>query len=83
MRKKSRISGACMADLRAARRRGAPDAAHGRQSGLQPRRARGVRGLSFSLSGGEALLVTGRNGAGKSSLLRMIAGLVRLVGRAA
>lgn len=35
-------------------------------------------GLSFSLSAGEALLVTGRNGAGKSSLLRMIAGLVRL-----
>ncbi len=35
-------------------------------------------GLSFSLQGGEALLVTGRNGAGKSSLLRIIAGLVRL-----
>jgi heme exporter protein A len=35
------------------------------------------RGLSFSLPGGEALLVTGRNGAGKSSLLRVIAGLVR------
>ncbi|MFN3658384.1 MAG: heme ABC exporter ATP-binding protein CcmA [Pseudolabrys sp.] len=35
-------------------------------------------GLSFDLSGGEALVVTGRNGAGKSSLLRMIAGLVRL-----
>jgi heme exporter protein A len=33
-------------------------------------------GLSFSLSAGEALVVTGRNGAGKSSLLRMIAGLV-------
>jgi heme exporter protein A len=33
-------------------------------------------GLNFSLSGGEALVVTGRNGAGKSSLLRMIAGLV-------
>jgi len=33
-------------------------------------------GLSFAVSGGEALLVTGRNGAGKSSLLRMIAGLV-------
>lgn len=33
-------------------------------------------GLNFSLSGGEALLVTGRNGAGKSSLLRMVAGLV-------
>ena len=37
-------------------------------------------GLNFSLDGGEALLVTGRNGAGKSSLLRMIAGLVRLAG---
>lgn len=35
-------------------------------------------GLSFSLSGGEALVVTGRNGAGKSSLLRMIAGLVHI-----
>jgi heme exporter protein A len=35
-------------------------------------------GLSFSLSGGEALVVTGRNGAGKSSLLRMIAGLIRI-----
>jgi heme exporter protein A len=33
-------------------------------------------GLNFSLSDGEALLVTGRNGAGKSSLLRMIAGLI-------
>ena len=33
-------------------------------------------GLSFSLSGGEALVVTGRNGTGKSSLLRMIAGLI-------
>jgi heme exporter protein A len=36
------------------------------------------RGLSFSLKSGEALLVTGANGAGKSSLLRMIAGLVRI-----
>jgi heme exporter protein A len=33
--------------------------------------------LSFSVGNGEALLVTGRNGAGKSSLLRVIAGLVR------
>jgi heme exporter protein A len=33
-------------------------------------------GLNFSLSSGEALMVTGRNGAGKSSLLRMIAGLL-------
>ena len=36
--------------------------------------------LSFSVGHGEALLVTGRNGAGKSSLLRVIAGLVRLSG---
>lgn len=34
--------------------------------------------LSFTVSGGEALVVTGRNGAGKSSLLRVIAGLVRV-----
>ena len=37
-------------------------------------------GLGFALSDGEALLVTGRNGAGKSSLLRMMAGLVRIAG---
>lgn len=36
--------------------------------------------LSFSVGQGEALLVVGRNGAGKSSLLRMIAGLVRVAG---
>jgi heme exporter protein A len=34
-------------------------------------------GLNFSLAGGEALIVTGRNGTGKSSLLRMMAGLIR------
>jgi heme exporter protein A len=34
--------------------------------------------LEFSLTAGEALVVTGRNGAGKSSLLRMLAGLVRI-----
>ena len=33
-------------------------------------------GLSFAVAGGEALTITGRNGAGKSSLLRMIAGLI-------
>ena len=36
--------------------------------------------LNLSLGGGEALLVTGPNGAGKSSLLRMVAGLVQVVG---
>jgi heme exporter protein A len=33
------------------------------------------RNVSFRVPAGEALIVTGRNGAGKSSLLRMIAGL--------
>jgi heme exporter protein A len=33
--------------------------------------------LSFELASGEALIVTGSNGAGKSSLLRAIAGLLR------
>ena len=37
-------------------------------------------GLNFSVTGGHALVVTGRNGAGKSSLLRLIAGLVRIAG---
>jgi heme exporter protein A len=36
-------------------------------------------GLSFTVGAGEALTITGRNGAGKSSLLRAIAGLLRLV----
>lgn len=34
-------------------------------------------GVSFSLGSGEALVISGRNGAGKSSLLRVILGLVR------
>jgi heme exporter protein A len=33
--------------------------------------------VSFTLSGGEALVVTGRNGAGKSSLLGLLAGRLR------
>jgi heme exporter protein A len=33
-------------------------------------------GLSFTVEGGEALLVLGPNGVGKSSLLRLVAGLV-------
>jgi len=39
-------------------------------------------GLDFGVGSGEALLVTGRNGAGKSSLLRILAGLVRVAGGA-
>jgi heme exporter protein A len=35
-------------------------------------------GVSFAVASGETLIVTGRNGAGKSSLLRCIVGLVRL-----
>src|SRR5580704_15850082 len=35
-------------------------------------------GVSFSVASGEALAITGRNGAGKSSLLRTIVGLVRV-----
>jgi len=35
-------------------------------------------GLNFSVESGEALMVSGRNGAGKSSLLRMVVGLVRI-----
>jgi heme exporter protein A len=34
-------------------------------------------GLSFSLAAGEVLAIRGRNGAGKSSLLRVAAGLIR------
>jgi heme exporter protein A len=34
-------------------------------------------GVGFALTAGEALTVTGRNGSGKSSLLRLIAGLLR------
>ncbi len=37
-------------------------------------------GVGFSVASGEALVVAGRNGAGKSSLLRLIAGLVRIAG---
>ncbi|MGL4526107.1 MAG: ATP-binding cassette domain-containing protein, partial [Aestuariivirga sp.] len=33
--------------------------------------------LSFDLSAGQALAITGRNGAGKTSLIRIVAGLLR------
>lgn len=36
-------------------------------------------GVSFAVSSGQALLLTGRNGAGKSSLLRLMAGLLKPV----
>jgi heme exporter protein A len=39
-------------------------------------------GLSFSVAAGEALVVLGPNGVGKSSLLRLIAGLVARAGGA-
>jgi heme exporter protein A len=35
-------------------------------------------GVSFSVESGEGLTIRGRNGAGKSSLLRMVVGLVRV-----
>jgi heme exporter protein A len=35
-------------------------------------------GVSFSVASGESLTIRGRNGAGKSSLLRMVVGLVRV-----
>ncbi len=35
-------------------------------------------GVSFAVAAGEALTITGRNGAGKSSLLRLICGLLRI-----
>ncbi len=39
-----------------------------------------LQGVGFNLSGGEALIVTGRNGVGKSTLLRAIAGLLPRLG---
>jgi heme exporter protein A len=35
-------------------------------------------GVSFTVAAGEALTISGRNGAGKSSLLRSVSGLLRL-----
>jgi len=35
-------------------------------------------GVGFSVTAGEALLISGRNGSGKSSLLRMVVGLLRM-----
>ncbi len=35
-------------------------------------------GVSFAVASGDALIISGRNGAGKSSLLRMLVGLVRV-----
>jgi heme exporter protein A len=37
-------------------------------------------GLDFAVSAGQALAVTGANGSGKTSLLRMIAGLLAMAG---
>ena len=55
-----------------------------RLSGRGVRCVRGGRevfsGLDFAVASGEALAVTGRNGSGKTSLLRLIAGLLTLAG---
>jgi heme exporter protein A len=55
-----------------------------RLSGRGVRCARGGRevfsGLDFDASAGEALAVTGANGSGKTSLLRLIAGLLTISG---
>jgi heme exporter protein A len=55
-----------------------------RLSGCGVRCVRGGRDvfscLDFEASSGEALAVTGRNGAGKTSLLRLIAGLLTIAG---
>lgn len=55
-----------------------------RLAGSDVRCVRGGRevfaALNFAVDGGEALAVTGRNGAGKSSLLRLIAGLLAVAG---
>jgi heme exporter protein A len=62
------------------------DAARMKLSAIHIRCVRGERevfaGLTFQTGAGEALAVTGHNGAGKTSLLRLIAGLLTPAGGA-
>ena len=41
-----------------------------------------IKGVSFEVNEGEIVTLIGANGAGKSSTLRTIAGLVKQIGRA-
>ena len=50
---------------------------HGGNSGLRPDEFWAVQGVNFDLKRGECLGLIGSNGAGKSSLLRMLNGLIK------